>query len=142
MALKETLNILNGTEMYKHFKETQFLDSKNMIPFNEAMCYGDTCEVIFSEEFNNIRAKVHHVTPAQYTDITLKPLQPLFSGEFGRIALWFDEDMFCQMNLLTILAWLDLTVVRSHSILWEIAFNLWILIAWRQKGLIPCTKES
>ena len=49
-----------------------------MIPFNEAMCYGDTCTDIFSHEFIQIRAKVHHVTPKQYTEITLKPLKPLF----------------------------------------------------------------
>ncbi|XXM72481.1 AraC family transcriptional regulator [Lysinibacillus sphaericus] len=114
MALKETLNILNGTVMYKHFKETHFLDSEIMIPFNEAMCWGEACEVIFSEEFNTMRAQVHHVTPALYADITLKPLQSLFRGEFNRIALWFDDDMFCQINLLTILAWLDQSDYRGR----------------------------
>ncbi|KSU63158.1 hypothetical protein AS034_02575 [[Bacillus] enclensis] len=113
MASKETLHVLNGTEMHKHFKQTKFLDSDLMIPFNEAMCYGDTCEVVFSDEFNNIRAQVHQVTPTQYADITLKPLQPLFNGEFDRLSLWFDEDMFCQMNLLTILAWLDQSDYRG-----------------------------
>jgi hypothetical protein len=102
-----TVHILNGTEMYKKFKETHFIESELMIPFNEAMCYGDTCENIFSDEFNQVRAKVHHVIPAQYAEITLKPLQPLFKGDFDRVSLWFDEDMFCQMNLLTILAWFD-----------------------------------
>jgi hypothetical protein len=102
-----TVHILNGIEMYKKFKETHFIESELMIPFNEAMCYGDICEDIFSEEFNRVRAKVHHVTPAQYAEITLKPLKPLFNGDFDHISLWFDEDMFCQMNLLTILAWLD-----------------------------------
>ena len=28
---------------------------------------------------------------------------------FTGISLWFDEDMFCQINILTILAWLDQT---------------------------------
>jgi hypothetical protein len=107
LTQKETLHILSGTEMYKYFKESHFLDSETMIPFNEAMCYGDASEVIFSGKFNHVRAQVHHVTPTEYAEITLKPLQPLFSGKFGRIALWFDEDMFCQINILTILAWLD-----------------------------------
>jgi hypothetical protein len=104
-----TVHILNGTEMYKKFKETHFLEPEWMIPFNEAMCYGDTCEDLFSDEFIEMRAKVHHVSPEQYAEITLKPLQPLIYGNFDRIALWFDEDMYCQMNLLTILAWLDQT---------------------------------
>jgi hypothetical protein len=32
---------------------------------------------------------------------------PLFSGKFKHIALWFDADMFCQINILSLLAWLD-----------------------------------
>jgi len=118
--------------MYKYFKKTHFLESELMIPFNEAMCYGNTCDDLFSERFTEIRAKVHHVTSAQYAEITLTPLQPLFHEDFHRIVLWFDEDMFCQINLLTLLAWLDRTdykgaidlhlvddhfqLLRSHSL--------------------------
>lgn len=109
MIQKRTLHILNGMEMYKSFKKTHFLEPELMIPFNEAMCYGNICDDLFSNEFIEIRAKVHHVTQAQYAEITLNPLQPLFCEEFNRIALWFDDDMFCQINLLTILAWLDRT---------------------------------
>ena len=103
----QTVHILNGTEMYKRFKETQFLATEEMIPFNEAMCFGETCEDIFSDEFIEMRSRVHHVTPGQYADITLNPLQPLLIENVDHIALWFDEDMFCQMNVLTILAWLE-----------------------------------
>ncbi|WP_406686597.1 AraC family transcriptional regulator [Rossellomorea vietnamensis] len=107
MIQNKSIHILNGTEMYKRFKETGFLKSEEMIPFNEAMCWGETCKNIFSDEFIEMRSKVHHVTRNQYTDITLKPLEPLFHESVDTIALWFDEDMFCQMNVLTILAWLD-----------------------------------
>lgn len=107
MIQHKSIHILNGTEMYKRFKETGFLKSEEMIPFNEAMCWGETCENIFSDEFIEMRSKVHHVTRNQYTDITLKPLEPLFHESVDTIALWFDEDMFCQMNVLTLLAWLD-----------------------------------
>lgn len=109
MTQKRTLHILNGMEMYNYFKETQFLEPELMIPFNEAMCYGSTCDDLFSDEFIKIRSDVHHVTPVQYAEITLNPLQPLFREDFNRIALWFDHDMFCQINLLTILAYLDRT---------------------------------
>ncbi|WP_462410078.1 AraC family transcriptional regulator [Neobacillus sp. Marseille-QA0830] len=80
-----------------------------MIPFNEAMCYGDTYDDLFSPRFTQIRAKVHHVTMEQYNEMTLKPLDPLFCKNFTDISLWFDSDMFCQINILTILAWLDKT---------------------------------
>ncbi|MCM3763779.1 AraC family transcriptional regulator [Neobacillus niacini] len=109
MNQKGTLHLLNGQSMYHYFKTTDFLKGELMIPFNEAMCYGDTCHDLFSDEFTQIRAKVHHVTPEQYTEITLKPLTPLFRKNFTHISMWFDADMFCQINILTILAWLDLT---------------------------------
>jgi hypothetical protein len=101
------LNILNGQVMYDYFKKKKFLNQEVIIPFNEAMCFGNTSTDLFSIEFVKIRSKVHHVTPSQYDDITLTPLQPLFRKNFSSLALWFDADMFCQINLLTILAWLD-----------------------------------
>ncbi len=42
MIQKNTLHILNGQAMYDYFKETRFLEDEMMIPFNEAMCYGNT----------------------------------------------------------------------------------------------------
>lgn len=101
--------------MYNYFKKTNFLQQEMMIPFNEAMCYGDTSHDLFSHEFVEIRAKVHHVTPVQYAEITLKPLQSLISKKFTTVELWFDADMFCQINVLTILAWLDQSN-HKHSI--------------------------
>ncbi|WP_052427329.1 hypothetical protein [Neobacillus niacini] len=109
MIRESTLHILNGQSMYDFFKKTNFLEKELMIPFNEAMCFGDTSIELFTQDFVEIRAKVHQVTPEQYIEITLKPLQPLFRKNFTRIALWFDADMFCQINILTILAWLDRT---------------------------------
>jgi hypothetical protein len=93
--------------MYRYFTKIQFLEEELKIPFNEAMCYGNTSEDIFSNEFAEVRSKVHHVTLDEYIEITLKPLKPFFDHEFEEIELWFDADMFCQINHLTILAWLD-----------------------------------
>ncbi|MBS4214714.1 hypothetical protein [Neobacillus rhizophilus] len=107
MIRKRTIHILNGLAMYNFYKKAKFLEQELMVPFNEAMCYGNTSPNLFSEEFVQLRAKVHHVTPKQYTEHTLTPLQPFFSEKFTHIVLWFDADMFCQINILTILAWLD-----------------------------------
>ena len=107
MKENHMLHILNGQQMYNYDKKTNFLKHETMIPFNEAMCYGITSENLFSEEFVKIRAAVHNVTPEQYVEITLKPMKQLFSRNYTEIELWFDFDMFCQINLLTILAWLD-----------------------------------
>jgi hypothetical protein len=107
MIRKRTLHILNGQAMYNFYKKTNFLEQELMVPFNEAMCYGITYNDLFSNEFTEIRVKVHRVTPVQYSETILKPLGPLFSGKFTDIALWFDADMFCQINILSLLAWLD-----------------------------------
>ncbi|MEH7177622.1 AraC family transcriptional regulator [Neobacillus vireti] len=105
----QTLHILNGQSMYNYFKRTNFLGDEMMIPFNEAMCFGEIKGEIFSQEFIITRAKVHQVSKEEYMDISINPLQPLVNGDFSTIELWFDEDMFCQINVLTILAWLDKT---------------------------------
>jgi hypothetical protein len=107
MIKETTLHILNGQAMYDFFIRTNFLQGEMMIPFNEAMCFGDTSEELFTREFVEKRAKVHHVSPGQYTKITIRPLKPFLSKGFTHIELWFDEDMFCQINIVTILAWLD-----------------------------------
>lgn len=100
------LHILNGEVMMEYFKRTKFLDEE-MVPFNEAMCYGETSETIFTEQFIQVRANVHHVTTDQYYQLTIKLLEKVLNNEYNELYLWFDEDMFCQINVLTILAWLD-----------------------------------
>lgn len=120
MKPKDKLHILNGQVMYEHFQKSRFLKDEVMVPFNEAMCYGETIKEIFSNKFIRTRAKVHHVTVNDYKEVALKPLQPLFDQQFGHIELWFDEDMFCQINILTILGWLDqenyLHTIKLHIV--------------------------
>jgi hypothetical protein len=111
--LFQTLHILNGQAMYEYFKKTHCLEQERMVPFNEAMCFGDISGDLFSHEFVEVRAKIHHVTLEQYTENTLKPLEPLLNGDYSNIVLWFDADMFCQINVLTVLAWLDKTAHRN-----------------------------
>ena len=107
MIHNKTLHILNGQAMYDFYQKTDFLKGETMVPFNEAMCYGGTDRDLFSKDFIEIRAKVHHVTAKQYSEHTIEPLRPLLNKEFTKVVLWFDADMFCQINLLTVLSWLD-----------------------------------
>jgi len=107
MNEKNTLNILNGQSMYDYFKLHNFDENGVYIPFNEAMCVGKVTTDIFSNQFNKCRCDTHKVTIEQYNELTLKPLQVLFKNQFSHIVLWFDDDMFCQINLLTILAYLN-----------------------------------
>ena len=106
--MKQSLHILNGQSMYDYFKKTQFLEHERMIPFNEAMCFGGISGELFTRVCRS-SSKVHHITMEQYNENILVPLEPLVTGDFSSIELWFDADMFCQINMLTVLAWLDKT---------------------------------
>ncbi|MEC3882756.1 AraC family transcriptional regulator [Halobacillus sp. HZG1] len=103
----QTLHILNGEEMEKAFQRKGLLEGDPMIPFNEAMCAGETCETIFSDRFIKTRALTHGVSESDYRRITVEKLEAVFHEGRDHLQLWFDEDMFCQINLLTLLAWLD-----------------------------------
>lgn len=116
---KKTLNILNGQAMYEYFKQRHLDENGVFIPFNEAMCVGEAAVDIFSSQFNKYRCTAHHITIEQYNEITLKPLEVLFKNHILHIVLWFDDDMFCQINLLTLLAYLDQTNFRGN-----VSFNL------------------
>ncbi|WP_255266663.1 AraC family transcriptional regulator [Bacillus cereus] len=104
---REILNILNGQAMYEQFQTHQLMGKSDYIPFNEAMCSHETSEMIFSDEFKRLRASGHQVSLQEYENITILPLKSLLEKRYKCIVLWFGDDMFCQMNLLTVLAYLE-----------------------------------
>ncbi len=104
---QKILNVLNGQMMYEEFAKQQLMGNSDYVPFNEAMCTNPTTSPIFSEEFKKIRATGHQVSLEDYELLTVKPLQSLLTNDYQCIVLWFGDDMFCQMNLLTVLAFLE-----------------------------------
>ncbi|MBW8347844.1 AraC family transcriptional regulator [Bacillus sp. IITD106] len=104
---KDVLNILNGQVMYEEFKNKKLMGDSDYVPFNEAMCVNATTTSIFDHAFIQTRAAGHKESVENYTKKVIKPLNNLFKKSYNYIVLWFGEDMFCQMNLLTILAYLE-----------------------------------
>lgn len=100
-------HLLNGQLMYEEFKTKQLMGNANYAPFNEAMGTNETVATLFDNDFIYIRAKGHEVTENEYISTVITPLKTFFQLNFNTIVLWFGEDMFCQMNLLTILAYLE-----------------------------------
>lgn len=113
------LNIVNGMAMLAYLEENKIDLGGEVVPFNEGMCDGETVEDIFSGEFELERCVAHGVGIEEYEDIVINPLAPLFSFEYDELHLFFDEDMFCQINLITLLAYLD-----SNSYEGNIALHL------------------
>jgi len=104
---KDVFHLLNGQVMYEEFKDNNLMGNADYAPFNEAMCINKTTEQIFDKEFINIRSTGHHDSVEGYMEKVIVPLDNLFTKEYKCIVLWFGEDMFCQMNLLTILSHLE-----------------------------------
>lgn len=104
---KDVLHILNGQVMYEEFKNNRLMGDSDYAPFNEAMCVNATTDQIFDKEFIHIRAAGHHESVEGYIEKVIAPLAHLFNKEYKCIVLWFGEDMFCQMNLLTLLSYLE-----------------------------------
>ncbi|RIW31378.1 AraC family transcriptional regulator [Bacillus salacetis] len=104
---QDVLNIFNGQVMYEEFKRGGLMGNSDYAPFNEAMCVHPTTATIFDNAFIQTRASGHHDSVENYRNKVIKPLHNLFEENYNYIVLWFGEDMFCQMNLLTILAYLE-----------------------------------
>jgi hypothetical protein len=104
---KSVLHILNGQVMYEEFKNNQLMRDSDYAPFNEAMCVNPTTDNVFDKEFITTRATGHRDTTEGYIEKVIGPLDNLFTKKYKSIVLWFGEDMFCQMNLLSILAYLE-----------------------------------
>lgn len=107
-SVGKSLHILNGSCMLEAFKQNGTMcKGDSYMPFNEAMCWGKSDTEIFSQTFIKRRAKSLKSTEDDYRKIVLEPLKPLFDKKFGRIVMWFGEDMFCQINMMTMMAYLD-----------------------------------
>ncbi|HDR7517675.1 AraC family transcriptional regulator [Bacillus mobilis] len=104
---KDVLNILNGQMMYEEFKNEKLMGNSEYAPFNEAMCVNLATTQVFNEEFIKKRAEGHNSSIESYTKKVIDPLENLFTKKYKCIVLWFGEDMFCQMNLLTMLSYLE-----------------------------------
>lgn len=99
---EQTLHITNGDCFNDYFVETY---GEKAVPFREVMMDGDGESPIFSDAFIRKRCEVLGISEDEYrSDIGLLSL---LEKKPERICLWFGTDTFCQMNLLTLLAYLE-----------------------------------
>ena len=94
--------------IYQESKTKQLMGNAYYAPFNEAMGVIKTSPiVIFNTNFIRTRAEGHQATELSYINTVINPLEEFFKQKYDAIVLWFGEDVFCQMNLRTILAYLE-----------------------------------
>lgn len=99
----EILNITNG-EYFNDYFISDF--GGTAVPFCEAIMDGEVLSDIYSEEFIAVRAKSLNVTENEYK-AKMYAYDVLDNNDYNEICLWFGKDTFCQMNLLTLLAYLE-----------------------------------
>lgn len=102
------LHITSGDSLAMSFQTSGLPDTGDaLIPFREAMCDGDAAGTPFSEEFHRARAASLGISIDEYRQNVTEPLAPFLQAAYPAVALWFGEDMFCIVNLISLLAYLD-----------------------------------
>jgi len=107
--MNSLLHITNGD----HFTERlRTLDFKgDIITWREMLCEGKTETNVGSESFWKTRFeflnKNYKVSKSWFIEKTLKEYRSLCNHkQQDQIILWFEYDLFCQINLLAVLSWL------------------------------------
>lgn len=102
------LHITNGdctTEILENLQ----IEGK-IITWREMLCEGKTTTDVGSEDFWKTRFdflnNTYKVTKKTFIDFTLKEYRNLCKQNQDEIVLWFDYDLFCQINMLAVISWL------------------------------------
>ena len=99
-----TLHIASGECAADSLRK--ILPDAKILPFNEAMCEGESCTPIYGDRFCELRAAAYGISvPAYLQKSPRDVLQTI--NKYDRIELYFDGDMFCAANAVTLLAYLE-----------------------------------
>ena len=103
------LHITNGDCTTNLLKKLNF--SGTIVTWREMLCEGKTIMDVGSESFWKTRYDFFsqaYKTPKQtFIDLTVKEYRKLCNQkEQDEIVLWFEYDLFCQINMLAVISWL------------------------------------
>ncbi|WP_299433198.1 DUF1835 domain-containing protein [uncultured Maribacter sp.] len=103
------LHITNGDSFTDRLKKLN-LDG-DIITWREMLCEGKTLNQVGSESFWKTRYEFLHknykVSKSWFIEKTLKEYRSLCNHKKeDQIVLWFEYDLFCQVNMLAVISWL------------------------------------
>jgi hypothetical protein len=103
------LHITNGDITTNYLKKLNF--SGSFITWREMLSEGRTTSDIGSEHFWKNRfdflKSSYNISKKKFIDYTLKEYRNLCKEkEQDEIVLWFEHDLFCQINMLAVISWL------------------------------------
>ena len=114
--MKSLLHITNGDNFTSRL---QTLSLKgDIITWREMLCEGKTLTAVGSESFWKTRFeflnKNYKISKSWFVEKTLKEYRSLCNHkQQDHIVLWFEYDLFCQINMLAVLSWLK--THRRHA---------------------------
>lgn len=103
------LHITNGDSTTNYLKKLNF--SGDFITWREMLCEGKTTTDVGSESFwknrYNFFKTSYKVTKQKFIDFTVKEYRSLCNKKnTDEIVLWFEHDLFCQINMIAVISWL------------------------------------
>ena len=99
------IHVANGEWIAKLLKQST---SESVVAWNEAMCEGSVSLPLFDEKFCTLRANSLQVSLLHYQE-TMRPCLQALQSMHDELHLYFDTDMFCAVNVVTLLAYLEQT---------------------------------
>lgn len=107
--MSNPLHITNGDSLTEILRKFAF--EGELITWREVLCEGKTTPDVGSESFWKTRFdyfKTHYKTSKQiFIEKTLKEYRKLCNEkQQDEIVLWFDNDLFCQINMIAVISWL------------------------------------
>ncbi|QLG46965.1 DUF1835 domain-containing protein [Costertonia aggregata] len=107
--MSSLLHITNGDSFTQRLEGLKL--KGDIITWREMLCEGKTETNVGSESFWKTRfeflSKNYKVTKSWFVEKTLKEYRSLCNHkQQDQIVLWFEYDLFCQINMLAVLSWL------------------------------------
>lgn len=107
---QKILHITNGDSTTSYLKSLKI--KGEFITWREMLCEGKTSHDVGSEDFWKTRfdflKKSYKISKKTFIDFTLKEYRLLCQKKHQEeIVLWFEHDLFCQINMIAVLSWLN-----------------------------------
>ncbi|MEM9000820.1 MAG: DUF1835 domain-containing protein [Bacteroidota bacterium] len=114
--MKSLLHITNGDSFTERLQSLPL--KGDIITWREMLCEGKTLSNVGSESFWKTRFEFLHknykVSKSWFVEKTLKEYRSLCNHkQQDQIVLWFEYDLFCQINMIAVLSWLK--THRRHA---------------------------
>ncbi len=107
--MNSQLHITNGDSFTEKLKTLNL--KGDIITWREMLCEGKTLTNVGSESFWKTRFEFLHknykISKSRFIELTLKEYRSLCNHKKeNHIILWFEYDLFCQINMLAVISWL------------------------------------